>query len=77
MRRFAAFLLMLPLASCFEQAEKTRTIGEYLSTQTQRTTQLTKCKENCGDLADTSSGNNATGVDDGARLRRMNKALGG
>ncbi|ABS70282.1 MULTISPECIES: EexN family lipoprotein [unclassified Xanthobacter] len=77
MKRIAAFLLMLPLAACFEPGEGTYTVSDYLADDALRAEQLAKCRENPGQLAATPNCENATEADGKARLQRMNKALGG
>jgi hypothetical protein len=77
MRMIAAFLLMLPLAACFEAGEGTRTVGDYLDDDTLRAKQLARCRENPGELTASPNCRNATEADGKARLKRMNKALGG
>ncbi|MFH1553682.1 MAG: EexN family lipoprotein [Pseudomonadota bacterium] len=77
MKRIAALLLMLPLAACFESGEGTHTVSEYLGNDALRADQLSKCRDNPGELAQTPNCRNALEADGKARLQRMNKALGG
>jgi hypothetical protein len=77
MKRIAALFLVLPLVGCFEPAEVTHTVSDYVADDALRATQLAKCRENPGALAGSPNCKNATEADGKARILRMNKALGG
>lgn len=77
MRRLAVILVMLGLAACSESAERTYTVDELVSDEALLSETIAACRNNPGDLRDTTNCRNAEAADGKLRLQRMQQSLGG
>ncbi len=68
---------MLGLAACSEQTERTYTVEELVSDETLLSSIIANCRNNPGELRDTTNCRNAEAADGKLRLQRMRQTLGG
>lgn len=77
MKRVAAIVMTASLAACSEPPPATViAVSEFLADESLRADHIGKCRENPGELGQTSNCRNAEEAEGRARLERMNKALG-
>ncbi|MFJ1311351.1 EexN family lipoprotein [Agrobacterium sp. P15N1-A] len=77
MRRVPIFVSLLLLAACSQEAERTYTVEEFVANTELLTRTISDCRDNPGELRDTSNCRNAEAADGRLRLQNMRKALGG
>ncbi|MHC1550892.1 EexN family lipoprotein [Phyllobacterium sp. K27] len=77
MNRAIYAAMVLALAGCSGQTEKTYTVDELMADDALLTKILGKCRNNPGGLQATPNCINAQAADGKMRLERMRKSLGG
>ena len=77
MRKPSLLVTMLGLAACSEQTERTYTVEELVADETLLSSIITNCRNNPGELRDTTNCRNAEAADGKLRLQRMRQTLGG
>jgi len=70
----AAFVLV---SACDGEKARVYTVGELMADEERLARMIVQCRDNPGELRSTPNCMNAEAADGKARLRRMNKALGG
>ncbi|RWH38161.1 EexN family lipoprotein [Mesorhizobium sp.] len=77
MRRLLLLMAIAGLAACSEQAERTYTVEELVADDALLSGLITRCRNNPGELGETTNCRNAAAADGKMRLRRMRQSLGG
>lgn len=78
MTRSIIVLLAALLAGCSGQiGERVFTVDEFLADDALRSDQISRCRQNPGELGQSANCLNAEQAEWQARLKRMNDALGG
>jgi hypothetical protein len=77
MRRLLLLLAVLGLAACSEPSDRSYTVDELLADEALLTDIITKCRNNPGELRDTTNCRNAEAAHGKLRLQRMRDSLGG
>ncbi|MET3523937.1 EexN family lipoprotein [Mesorhizobium abyssinicae] len=77
MRRLLLLIAIAGLAACSEQAERTYTVDELVADEALLSGLVTSCRNNPGELNDTTNCRNAEAADGKMRLQRMRQSLGG
>lgn len=77
MRRPVLIFMMLGLVACSETSERTYTVDELVSDEVLLSETIATCRNNPGDLRDTTNCRNAEAADGMLRLQRMQQSLGG
>jgi hypothetical protein len=77
MRRLLLLLATLGLAGCSEPSERSYTVDELVADEALLTDIIAKCRNNPGELRDTTNCRNAEAADGKLRLQRMRHSLGG
>ena len=77
MRRLLLLMTIAGLAACSEQAERTYTVEELVADEALLSGIIAKCRNNPGELGDTTNCRNAEAAYGKMRLRRMRQSLGG
>ncbi|MBZ9764777.1 EexN family lipoprotein [Mesorhizobium sp. CA8] len=77
MRRLLLLAAIVGLAACSEQTELSYTVDELVADEALLSSTLTKCRNNPGELRDTTNCRNAEAADGKLRLQRMRQSLGG
>ena len=77
MRWFVSGAVLLLLSACSPEKEKVYTVNELIADEALLTKIIGECRNNPGDLHDTSNCRNAEAADGKLRLERMRKSLGG
>lgn len=77
MRWFVSGAVVLLLSACSPEKEKVYTVNELIADEALLTKIIGGCRNNSGELHDTSNCRNAEAADGKLRLERMRKSLGG
>lgn len=77
MRQAVAVGLLLLGAACESEKSRVFTVEELIADEERLGKLIAQCRDNPGELRSTPNCMNAESADGKARLRRMNKALGG
>ena len=77
MRRLLVLLAALGLAACSDQTERTYTVDELVADESLLFGIIAKCRDNPGELRDTTNCRNAEAADGKLRLQDMRQSLGG
>lgn len=76
MMRFAIVALLLTVAGCSGEKERTYSVDELTADEVLLGRILSECRNNPGDQRDTANCVNAEAADGKLRLQKMRKALG-
>jgi hypothetical protein len=78
MKRIAALVMTALLAACSEPPPTSViTVSEFFADENLRADHIGKCRDDPGGLGQTPNCRNAEAAEGKARLKRMNRALGG
>ncbi len=77
MRCVSIFVLLVLLAGCSRESERTYTVEEFVADAELLSRTISGCRDNPGELRNTPNCRNAEAADGKLRLRNMRKALGG
>lgn len=77
MRRLLLLMAIGDLAACSGQAERSYTVDELMADEALLSSIVAKCRNNLGELSDTTNCRNAEAADGKMRLQRMRQSLGG
>lgn len=77
MKHLLLAVVALAISGCSGQAEKTYTVDELMADEPRLAKIISECRNNPGELRQTSNCQNAEAADGKLRLERMRKSLGG
>ncbi|CAK7260975.1 MULTISPECIES: EexN family lipoprotein [unclassified Shinella] len=77
MRRFPFLATLLVLGACSEKTEQAYTVDELIADEALLSRIVTECRNNPGELRETTNCRNAEAADGKLRLQNMRRALGG
>jgi len=77
MKQSLLILIALGLAACSENAERTYTVDELIADEAQLSELIANCRNNPGELGDSTNCKNAEAADGKLRVQRMQRSLGG
>lgn len=77
MRRIPILVILMLLAACSEDSERTYTVDELIADEALLSRTISDCRNNPGELRNTANCRNAEAADGKLRLQNMRKALGG
>lgn len=77
MRPVTLLFLVLGLAACGDRTERTYTVDELAADEALLADMIANCRNNPGELADTTNCRNAEAADGKLRLERMRRSLEG
>lgn len=77
MRRVPIFVSLVLLAACSQESDRTYSVDELIADEAILDRTISECRNNPGELRNTSNCRNAEAADGKLRLQNMRKALGG
>ncbi|WP_332304931.1 EexN family lipoprotein [Rhizobium sp. GR12] len=77
MRRIPILVVLMLLAACSQESERTYTVDEFVADEALLSRTISECRNNPGELRNTPNCRNAEAADGKLRLQNMRKALGG
>jgi hypothetical protein len=76
-RRIPILVVLMLLAACSQESERTYTVDEFVADEALLSRTISECRNNPGELRNTPNCRNAEAADGKLRLQNMRKALGG
>lgn len=77
MRHIPILVILMLLAACSQESERTYTVDELIADEALLSRTISECRDNPGEMGNTANCRNAEAADGKLRLQNMRKALGG